>query len=113
MFNGRGIFSHFIYPSWFFRLIGYVEIYFILMIPLFFGTVYLDNRKKALSAMIFPAAVSIYFIVLLGGSLFYEMGLLLFYMLLIYLAWGLICVFTPGYVWALYVRLRDKLGRRT
>ena len=110
-FNGsNGIFSQFIYPAWFFELIGYIEIYFILMIPMFFGTIFLDNRRKAWSAMIFPGAISVYFIALLNESLFYEMGWLVFCIMLLYLTWGLLCTFTPRLVWTYYVNLRDKLG---
>lgn len=110
--SAGNIFSHFIYPSWFFALFGYIEIYLVLMLPMFFGAVYIDNRRKAWSAMIIPSAFAISMFVLFGGSLFYEMGWLVFYMLLFYFAWGLVCVLTPRFIWTRYIKLRDKLGRR-
>lgn len=33
-------------------------------------------------------------------------------MIIIYLLWGLVCVFAPRYLWKGYVRLRDKIGGR-
>ena len=112
-FNGSNrMFSSFIYPPWFFGLIGYGAMYFVLMIPMFFGTVFLDDRRKVWSAMIFPAAVSVCLIVLLRGSLFYEMGWLIFCIMMLYLMWGLLCTFTPRLVWTHYVKLRDRLGGR-
>ena len=110
--SGGKIFSPFIYPSWFFELFGFIEIYLVLMLPMFFGAAYLDDRRKAWSAMIFPAALAIFMFVLFGGYLFYEMGWLLFYMLLFYLGWGIACALTPRFVWKIYVSLRDKLGGR-
>jgi hypothetical protein len=67
---------------------------------------------KAWSAMIIPSVFAIFMFVLVGGSLFYEMGWLLFYMLLFYLAWGVACVLTPRILWARYIKLREKFGRR-
>ena len=110
--SARNIFSQFIYPPWFFALFEYIEIYLILMLPMFFGVVYIDNRRKAWSAMIIPSAFGIFMFVLLGSSLFYEMGWILFYMLLFYLAWGFACVLTPRFLWTRYIKLRDKLGGR-
>lgn len=105
-----GIFSQWIYPPWFFALFGYIETYIIFMLPMFIGAVYLDDRRKAWRAMIIPSAAALVGIVFFGGYLFYEMGLPLLYMMLIYLAWGIACVLTPPLVWNLYTKLRDKLG---
>ena len=112
IFTAGNIFSQFIYPQWFFALFGFIETYLILMLPMFFGTVYLDDRRKAWSAMIIPSVFTIFMAALFGGNLFYEMGWLIFYMLLFYLAWGIACVLTPRFVWTKYIKLRDKFGRR-
>ena len=108
----RNIFSQFIYPSWFFALFGFIQTYLILMLPMFFGTVYMDNRRKAWSAMIIPSAFAIFMFVLFGRYLFYEIGWLIFYMILLYLAWGIACVLTPRLLWTRYIKLRDKFSRR-
>jgi len=112
LFTSGSIFSPWIYPAWFFTLLGFIEIYILLMLPMFFGTVYINDRRKAWSAIIIPSAAAVFIFVWLGGSLFYEMGWLLFFVLLLYLAWGVACVFIPRFVWNGYVKLRDKIGRR-
>ena len=80
------------------------------MLPMFLGTVYLNERRKAWSALIIPSVAALLMFASFGGSLFYGMGRLVFYMLLFYLAWGLVCVFTPRLVWMRYIKLRDKIG---
>jgi len=110
--NINKIFSVWIYPTWFFALHSHIQIYLFLMIPMFFGAVYIENRRKAWSAMIFPGIVALFIAAWLGGGLFYEMGWLVFYMILFYLTWGVVCVKSPRFVWAGYVKLRDKSGGR-
>jgi len=112
LFSAGSIFSQFIYPQWFFALFGYIEIYLFLMLPMFFGTVYIDDRRKAWSSMIIPSVFAVFMFVLFRGSLFYEMGWLIFYMILFYLGWGVVCVFTPRLLWTGYIKLRDKIGGR-
>ena len=80
------------------------------MIPMFFGAVYTGDRLKAWTAMIFPAFMALYVFAVFGRYLFYETGILLLYVVIIYLAWGLACVFTPGFVWERYVKLSEKIG---
>ena len=110
---GRNVFSPWIYPAWFFALLAFVEIYLLLMIPMFFGAVYLGDRRKSWSAMIVPATLAAVVFVWLRGALFYEMGWLVFYAMLLYLVWGVTCALAPRFVWAGYAKLRDKLGGRT
>lgn len=112
LFGGTNIFSPWIYPSWFFSLLGSIVTYLMLMVPMFFGAVYLDVRRKAWSAMIFPSALAVFIIIWLRGALFYEMGWLVFFMILFYLIWGFACVLTPRLVWTEYIKIRDKLGGR-
>ena len=103
--GGIRLFSPFIYPTWFFMLLGYVQIYFALMIPMFFSAVYLDERRNNWSAMIAPVAFTLYMAILLRGAIFYVS-----YIFLPYLVWGLVCVYTPRFVWRGYVKLRNKFG---
>jgi hypothetical protein len=110
--RSRFMFSPWIYTSWFFALYDSFFIYFILMIPMFFSAVYLYDRRKVWSAMIFPVALTIFMFVWLRGYLFYEMGWLVFYMMLAYLAWGLFCTLVSRRIWAGYVKIRDKLSGR-
>ena len=82
------------------------------MLPMFFSAVYFNDRRKAWSAMIIPAAFAVFMFAHFGRILFYEAGWLIFYMLLFYLAWGIFCVLTPRIVWKGYIKLRDIFGGR-
>lgn len=78
-YAGGGLFSDFIYPIWFFRLYENIELYLLLMIPAFFGAVYLGDRPGAWSTMIFPGIVAVLQIAWLRGGLFHEVGWLFFF----------------------------------